>query len=203
VDDAQVGEVRSVRVLLLIATILAAACPPATAGYGDLYITVYGTIYGDGCTVWEPQGGGVLTVYVVFGLSGCVEEATFRLESGGGFAGVYLGETYPAGGALVGNTHDGIWWVSSGLVAPAVMAAVQYATDGTSPPCSWLEVVGWPEDEIVMRDCSGEAFAAQTFGKLTLNIEPWDEHTCAPQTWCLPVATDQTTWGRVKAMYTN
>jgi hypothetical protein len=71
-----------------------------------------------------------------------------------------------------------------------------YQVVGTSAPCATLEVVPYPgEDYLRAWDCSGNAVEARTFGPLWVNYIP----SCG-SLWCV-LATEETTWGRVKALY--
>jgi hypothetical protein len=154
----------------------------------------------------EPEGGGILTVYIFYNNNcgyGCITGAAFRLASGGGFTGTYIGETWHSGFALIGNIHDGVNAVSIDTYDPGLLASVQYMTDGMSPPCSWLKVVGWPEydDDIMVYRCDDQFLAAGTHGVLSINVSYEDRYTCDPIPWCAPVATHETTWGQIKSLY--
>jgi len=193
----------TVSLLLIVSSTIV---PTVALGYEDFAITAYGSAPAGACTVWEPEGGGVLTVYVIYenATVSCVTIAEFQVVAGGGFLGAYLGESYPDGFALSGNTQDGIVLVSLTCWSPSrstVLASIQYTTNGASPPCSWLEVVGLPDQDILVNTTTEGWQTARTYGKLSLNIDPWDGKTCGSQTWCVPVSTENTTWGRVKALY--
>jgi hypothetical protein len=212
-----------VRVLITVVTLIGVLvfAPRLVLAYDDFRLTVFPSTdkVGDNCSVFEPEGEGTLTVYVIYdnlAVTG-IEYAGFRLAQGGGFAGVYLGETYPdIGIAVTGNTQQGMWLLSPNGWYPwplsrNVLAVVQYTTTGSSPPCSWLEVVGWPDEEILVSSLvDGEYHVAHTFGKLSINVPesaPEPECPCGAQTWCWSscsgVATEPTTWGRIKALYTH
>jgi hypothetical protein len=191
------------RILVLgVLTMFVSVCSPVLSQTVGGYVTVYGTTGGshDGCTVWEPEGGGVLTVYVIHEWWSCIDEVGFRLTSGGGFAGTYLGETIHDAGAL-GNTQDGILIISVVASAPTLLATVQYTTDGTSPACSWLEVVAHPETGCMwVVDCGGYTHTITTAGKLSVNVVS-DPEVCS-HVWCwLPIGTEESTWGQIKALY--
>jgi hypothetical protein len=78
-----------------------------------------------------------------------------------------------------------------------LLATVSYMGYGTSEACSYL--VPAPRigmNFIVVHFCNSGSQPAPAAGPLFVNSNP----TCPP--WCV-VATEKTTWGRVKALYVD
>jgi len=150
------------------------------------------------CWLWEPQGGGIMSLRVIFDLSGfSITDAAFRVVTGGGFTGVYMGETV-FGDLWLGNTQDGLEVVLYQCHnSPLLLATVYYSTDGMSPSCAWLEVVGHPlyDNAIVVADCGSGMHEIHSCCRLTV-IRSWDDRRT-----CGLVPVEESTWGRVKALY--
>ena len=138
-----------------------------------------------------------LRVFFESGLNFPITAAAFRVVTGGGFTGVYVGETVPWE-MWRGNTQDGLEVVLGQCeFPPRLLATVQYSTDGMSPSCAWLEVVGHPlyDDAIVVADCNSGMHEIYTYCRLTV-IRSWDDRRT-----CGLVPVEESTWGRVKALY--
>jgi len=183
--------------LCLAATGFAQSRSVSDGGYFG-FITAYPDPSNRVSWLWEPQGGGLVNVYVFFDsfLGDPVSAAAFRLVTGGGFTGVYIGETV-FGSVWLGDTQDGIA-VQLGACynAPRLLVTVQYMTDGTSPSCSWLEVAGHPDyDAVAMVDCNDNLHFQVVSYKLVV-IRSWADRKA-----CGLVPVDKNTWGRIKALY--
>jgi hypothetical protein len=152
----------------------------------------------ESCIITEPVG--VMTVYVVCWALGtdCVLAVAFRVISGGGFTGTYLGETILHGLGF-GNTQDGIAVIGITQSLPVAVAAINYMTDGSSPPCSWLDTTADPGFGYEWDSCDGELLAWTGRGPLVVNA--WQAENQCENVWCLPVATEEHTWGKVKSLY--
>lgn len=161
------------------------------------------------CWITALDGGGIMTVYVVYesptdvaGLS-AVE---FQLIGCGGFNGTYLGETVNSW-VWFGNTQEGIQIpfdcvCATGAPCTYVLAVVEYLTDGSLPPCSYLETAPHPDSQIkatgpVFWDCDSNCYVTFSFSRLAVD-DPNDPSHCG----CL-VLTEETTWGRVKSLYSD
>jgi hypothetical protein len=150
------------------------------------------------CDIADAQPG-LATVSVVMRFSDTPTiGAAFRIGSGGGFAGVLVSEDYPD--SWYGNVTDGVqvgWRFCRDSRPPFELVRLTYQLDGTSAPCSFLEVLPYPgQSSILAQDCNGDVFPARTSGYMWINWEP----SCGHQ-WCSILATEPTTWGRVKALY--
>jgi hypothetical protein len=150
---------------------------------------------GGECTLADKQAG-QLTAYVIlyFGIN--VGEMRFRVETGGGFTGQLLTETY---GSLntIGNVTDGLGVFNLGCPPLERLVTLTYQTFGTSPPCSYLEVLPYPGDaEITAWDCDFNPMSVSTPGTTWVN----NNGSCG-LVWCSTVATRPSTWGKVKALY--
>jgi len=146
------------------------------------------------CTLIDADAS-LHTVYVVHNTGTGATAVLFALLNLGASGLTYVGEAV-APFVHVGNTQVelGVTYgeCRTGLV---LVCTVVYAGDGTSGSCSSLNVIGslivGMQAEAV--DCSfGSIFPAE--GRLIVN----PDETC-PCT--LPVAVEETTWGRVKALY--
>ena len=80
------------------------------------------------------------------------------------------------------------------LASPIVLVPINYFVHGTSAPCSFIDVVApLTTGQIEVVDCNNNllvATGARTF------VNP--DATCDCN---LPVPVEETTWGRVKALY--
>lgn len=125
--------------------------------------------------------------------------ARFRIGTSAGFTGVLVSVEY-APGTLVweGNVTDGILIYYDRLCSYFVhfpMMELTYLLTGTSEPCSYITVLPHPDE-------TSPLAGTCTFDMVEARVDPlwvnWDWSTCTP-----PVATEQTTWGRVKTLYRN
>jgi hypothetical protein len=130
--------------------------------------------------VHDPEGPGVWT-----------HAAWFMVSGGGGFTGVWIGDTTPyPNGVVVGASPTGIQTYYGGCVPPGHLLTITYMMSGTSAPDSYLEVLPDPEDPsmmILVVSCYGFEMMRCDGGRLTINPSG--------------VPTESTTWGRIKGMY--
>ena len=72
---------------------------------------------------------------------------------------------------------------------------VNYVPGGVTPPCSWISVVPDPSDPgIQFADCSSNTVYLPSAGQARVN----PDGTCS-----CTVPVNETTWGGIKALYTN
>ena len=132
---------------------------------------------------------------VYAGISGAV----FRIKTSAGFTGTLVSEEYPPGSIIwSGNVSDGVI-----IQLPVTFCAgnpyyditkMTFQLYGTSGPCSYLEIVAHPDSTTpVVWTCGLESVEPRVY-RLWVNYDHYNG--CPP-----PVATEQTTWGRVKALY--
>lgn len=127
-----------------------------------------------------------LSVYVVHtNFWNGVTYVRFSIEPTAGFTGVWIGETsqYLVLGT---STTDLSVTYAACLVDPVLVLTVTYQLFGSSSPCSGLKIAPAAGQPCVLTDlCFGERCVT---GRGTLQVN-------------CPVATEATTWGRVKALY--
>jgi len=123
--------------------------------------------------------------------------AYFRIGAGGGFTGVLVEETWASPTIHLGNVTDGAL-VNYGACRPDRFEIVRltYQVYGTSPPCSYLEVLPYPGDSsVLVVTCAGGEVATKPWGPLWVNYTP----QCGAA-WCV-LATESSSWGKIKALY--
>ncbi len=192
-----------VSVLAMLPVLVFAVCAPSTH-----FIGLGGDQWWQ-CWKYEPDGGGVISFFVFHHGADEMSGVQFRVVSGGGFAGQYLGETV-LGGISFGNSQDGItiWRLCDGGIYPGetMLMQVQYMTDGTSAPCSYLRVEAHPgvegqvEPGLLVWDCihTDECFVANG-GVILINPNMGGAHCDIP----CSVPVHETTWGQIKELYTE
>jgi hypothetical protein len=189
-------------VALAAAAVLGTAYTPASGqdSYNTGLLHLYSEYNGSTCFAVD-RSPGTLTVYVYHDAIGPDGAAGsyFRIVTGGGFTGEYLSESYGSH-ATLGSMRDGIHVIYDGacLDGPVWVAQISYTTYGTSPSCSYVAIVAHPDAAsgmIEVDDCN-YALHATPVSELRLMIN-WG-WSCQP--WCI-VATEETTWGKVKALY--
>ena len=150
------------------------------------------------CIVGDTHAGSI-SVSVASYASSLTPEALgayFRIGSGGGFTGVLVGERWGATFHL-GNVTDGAI-VAYEQCQPGRFEIVRltYQVYGTSPPCSYLEVLPHPDySSVIALTCAGGAVETKPWGPLWVNYAP----QCGAA-WCV-LATESSSWGKIKALY--
>jgi len=186
------------RGMILLGVILVLAGSLATpvrgqAGRINLFVD---SLYSK-CWHYEEYGTYDVHVYVVHqntpGATGC----RFKLKpSGSAFGWTYMSETSPY--TVTGNTRTGIT-VDYGacLASDILITTILYLKNAGSGYCTTLTPVADPaaaSGAIEVYDCNGNVLAGT--GQPLL-INPRDN--CS--VWCNVLPVDDTTWGRVKALY--
>jgi hypothetical protein len=135
---------------------------------------------------------GLLKVYVVHEYTSGAVASSFRIAASPGFTGTWVSDSSPFT-SILGTSQTGIYMSYGGCVfAPTLILEVTYALSGTSSTCSFLEVVNHPDQPFIMTpDCFADEPGPARGGKLIVN----------PNASCSTVATQPTTWGRVKSLY--
>jgi len=160
-------------------------------------ITVFADPAGSSCAIVD-QVPGLFTLYVLHTNMDGMVSSDFRVIESSGFHATYVNETVPP--IHVGSLQAGIS-VGYGacVVGPLLLGTITYAGDGTSVPCSTIDVVGNPNSVessyAWTQSCLFDILAAPQMGSLYVNPQAGQ---CGP--WCA-LATQPTTWGRVKALY--
>jgi hypothetical protein len=152
---------------------------------------------------------GIRTVYVRESFNFGSTAARFKLGLEPGSTWTYVSETHPFPSTL-GNTQTGISvCYGSCLVGNILIASVTYMSYGTDQNCSKVLIQPHPDAETVeIMKCDGNPNAAYS---RDLYIETSagfcgcpDAHLIpgiAKHFGCTPVATENSTWGAIKALY--
>ena len=188
-------------VQILIGCVFSMIPLAANAGWGGRV-----ELYSDGalsqCTLTD-TGPGVGDIYVFHRMSELtILDGTvgimFRLGSSAGFTGTWLEDIIPSGLLASGTSQsgiivgDGCWHDTDVIVLHA-----RYQMLGTSQSCSFIEVLprpGYPWIETVT--CGFGDFLPVDGDRIQVNPDA----SCPCE---IPVATESTTWGRIKAIYRN
>ena len=169
-----------------------------TAGlaYGQAgYIGLFTDVIATNCEVLD--AGGTVVIYAVHMATSGATYSQWKVEAGGGFGLVWIGDNLPFICIDCGNTQDGILvpYVGGCKTSPYVMLSINYLALGMSATCSWLKVVADPDaasGQIEMVDCGATVHPA---GGSILYVNP--DGSCQ----CGALATAETNWGKIKKLY--
>lgn len=188
--------------VLLVTLAVVCVCSIAFAQPPGGQIMIFADPLGTDCFP-KDRFPNVLQVYVVQIDAEGASGSQFKIETGGGFEGVFLGEELAlTRGLKQGNstTGTGIGYGEC-LVSPIHLLTLSYYCNGLSSECSYLEVTDAYEGErgeLTSVDCSLPPLRQETLGGRTyVNANP--SCPCEVAGALLPVY--ETTWGNVKAMY--
>jgi len=132
----------------------------------------------------------IVNLYVVYSGFNGATGLRFSIKPGPGFTGVWLGETTSFGKAGSSPTDISIGFASC-LPPPILVLTMTYQLFGTSSACSELRTAP-PDGFLVAIAADSDCF----FAELPIRDLQGLHVNC-------PVATEPTTWGRVKALYRN
>lgn len=173
----------------------------------DMYAASYGRImlYSDAglseCSLTN-MGSGITDVYVVHSTSGTdganldFTGIVLRLTPSTGFNGAWLEDIVPAGMSSNGTSPSGIG-IGYGTCRFGELLAlhVRYEMQGPSLSCSFVEAVPYPSYPWIIETTCGEGLEFPVDdGRIFVN----PDSSCPCEA---PLATEPTTWGRIKAMY--
>ena len=191
------------RFIIVISAVLAAGTVHAQSDY----IGIFTDGSYDNCE-FSDDSPDTLTAYVVhknMPFSTGSRASRFQVRSGGGFTGTWISEqvasyAWYSDPLAIGNSQDGVAvaYILC-LPSPILIVTVKYWCVGTSPPCSYLEVVPDPKsinDSIESVDCDYNLVLSTEGRRLYFNSDGTCD--CAEG---ISTATESTTWGRVKALY--
>lgn len=171
-----------------------------------------------GCEIFDTAPG-TYPVYVVHKFTPGAKASQFKIEPGVGFNMVYTGETSPFT-TVVGNSQIGVCIDYGACLASDILVlTIEYFGMGTSPACSWLEVVPHPnKTNIEVLDCAGRVYAS--YGNvLHVNTDSSCPCSCLRTTdpdtesmlldpgpveslfYCATSPTEKGSWGQIKALY--
>jgi hypothetical protein len=168
---------------------------PFTALAGAGYLAIHGDEQGTSCDIANPAPGALVTVYVFheFGIPGeSAAESRFRIEVPSGWS--FITFTATAGYTPVGDARSDLSVGYPACVsAPVKIGSVLYISTPGAPPCTQLRME--PPDRfpsILAFDCSFVEYSTVGQGVV---INP--QGSCC----CQCLATEPSTWGRVKGLY--
>jgi hypothetical protein len=164
-------------------------------------VGLYADVYGWNCAIQDLASPGILTIHVVH---------TAPHEAGCDFAApkpaCMIGATYVEDvspfSAVIGNSQTGVS-VAYGTchTGPVLVMSIRYLTQGTIKDCCYYPVIAdpnslWP-GHITVTDCTPgiPLVLSATGSSLVVN----ENATCS----CANVTVHETTWGRVKALYST
>ncbi|NIO28521.1 MAG: hypothetical protein GTO29_08210 [Candidatus Latescibacteria bacterium] len=182
------------RVLLLaVFSILIGSVVTAQPGSIGLFADPGGTT----CDVYDEPG--TVTVYVLHLSSPGATGSCFRVDwLSWGVTMMYMCETVTPPYLSIGSSDAGIAIAyGSCVVSPHMILAIQFCALGTTPPCSYIQVVAdttyYDVPGIWVRDCGTPPSTLRARGGDAV-INP--DATC----YC-DVPVEETSWGRVKLLY--
>ncbi len=161
---------------------------------------------------FHDDGSGIQSVYVIHDSPSGTQGCRFRLEMDPGVTMTYLSEVHYT--QATGNTQEGlVACYGECVVDPILVATVYYMSFGTSVDCSAIHVVPHPDAETIDQvACHGYPAGVVAAHDLFVYSGVPDYCFCAdtrtfPGTpgasTCAPLAVQESTWGRVKALYRN
>jgi len=180
------------KILRLVTIMMLAAMAPTSDSHATRIELFSDSTFTDSTLVdLEPRH---FDVYVVHKneSGGVLSGSDFSVAASSGFDATYLGDSRHAG-IYLGTTFEGIS-VGYGTCAqtPVLAVVMSFFGNGTSQPCSYLEVAPHPEiGAIVWHDCVPNDKPPGDGGRLWVN--------CTGP----PVPTEESTWGRIKDLYTG
>lgn len=180
------------------ALFLAVACllASATASIASR-LALYSDAAMSQCSLTDTNAG-IADVYVVhreLPFQGAVG-SVFEVAASAGFVGTWLEDISPAGLTRNGTSQSGIAVGYGGVCkfTDLLILHVRYQMQGTSTPCSFLQASPYPGFPwIFTTTCGDDTELPVEGGRLIVNAD----QTCP----CGTVATQPSTWARIKAMY--
>jgi len=187
--------------LILIATVLVVAIP-ATASAQFGVIGVYTDQMASGCEIVD-GGQGVVTLYVVHTLGAGAAAVVFMVQPSAGFGATYITDSHPFE-VSIGDSQTGIAIAyTECLSGTIVVLGVTYLFLGTSETCSYLDVVGDPDephypDDPVVVDCGvpPDGPNKYPFPGYRFMVNPDETCRCVS-----PLPVRESTWGQIKSLY--
>jgi hypothetical protein len=184
---------KNIKLLLLTAVVLIVRAPMSSAQVGQLEMfadrnastcVLAHTQYVESVFIFQTKGGNTTGV------------AYFKAPKPACWNTTWLSDVQPLAGSRVGNSQTGILDVAMGQCAPlpAFVLEIQYLAGGTSTPCCNYPLLPISVHSLVYTGC-GFNEIPMTIGR-SVTINP--DASCPCQ---LPVATESSTWGRVKSLY--
>ena len=188
-------------VIVILLLVLAGAIPHVVEAAVGGRLALYSDAGLAQCTLTDTSPG-VADVYVVHSVQGSpvvvlgVVGISFALTPSAGFDGTWLEDIVPAGLGANGTSPSGkrvaslTCWFNDKL-----LLHVRYQMQGGSSSCSFLQAVPYPGDPWIEALTCGYGESIPVDGD-RIFVNPDSSCPCD-----VPVATESTTWGRIKAMY--
>jgi hypothetical protein len=191
------GDVRRRVVFVAVAAIIFLSFVQNGSFAQSATITVFADEIGSSCTIVDDSER-LFDLHVIAKVVGwTLYGLRFRLADSPGFTADYVSETIYAE-AFSGDLPSGLFAGYSCVNGLLHVATVTYLGHGTSQPCSYLEILPYPQSETgsaEIMDCYFDVYPAASEGPLLVNATPGQ---CEP--WCT-IAARETTWGAVKSLY--
>jgi hypothetical protein len=187
----------------LIAATPARSQPGSVSIFGDPELT--------DCNIHDTVG--IVDVYVAHLWSGPTEGVRFRVDPYPGFEMVYLAEESPY--LTLGLSLNGVTvCYDACLSSPGLILTLRFFGQGLTPPCTYIRVVGHPEDDAVLvLDCDANVMYGSGG---TAIVHPTPECLClagpgaaaikgkakqpSPD-FCYWVPVERSSWGMIKSLY--
>jgi hypothetical protein len=185
----------------VIALALLLCAGTSSAQTGGL-VGLYSDAYWSDCNL-SAAADVMATVYVVHSSASQANGLQFRVISN--WDNFTVANVVYGGNVAVGDLFTGVSVTYGACRAlPYLVATLTFVPLDTPPSCSILRVIGDPASEtgqVEVIDCSFQKLTA--YGSyLCVNTSPPCCTIGGPDPGCeLPVATDETTWGEIKALY--
>lgn len=180
--------------MLFVTLVLVATASLAFAQPG--FLGMFGDQQGTDCNLWDVMPG-LCTYYVVHVGTPGATASQFSAPQPGCHLAIYLSDTqmFPV---TIGNSQNGVAiGYGACLGSPILVLMVNYFCQGLTPPCCTYRVLPDPNNptgQIDVVDCNGSLLAA---AGLCAVINPTSDCPC----WATP--TKESTWGKVKSLYSE
>ena len=161
-------------------------------------ISVFGDASGSVCTIQDDTPA-TFTLYVLHTNMSGTFVSNLRVLEGSGFDATYVSEVVPF--IHIGDLRTGLSIAYGGCTAgPLLLGSLVFAGQGTSQSCSTVDTTGnpdWPgipTSYPITETCNGDVLPAPSVGPLYVNAGVGCQPRCT-------VATESSTWGKVKSLY--
>jgi hypothetical protein len=169
----------------------------AGAAFGQAgYIGLYADPEGINCSVSD-DGSGQVTAYVIHRAASGTTGSQWKIEASDGFDMTYVGESLSY--VAMGNTQSGISMsYGSCLGSQILLCTITYVSNGSSSPCSYLQVVADPNSDSGAIEVMNCASQKNPGNGSRLYVNPDGSCACGQVN---PI--EETDWGRIKAMFAD
>jgi hypothetical protein len=165
-------------------------------------ITLYADAAGTDCSVSETIPG-IVSVHIFHVGTGRRRSSFFTAPKPACWTGaVWAGDVFPPGMAFIGNTQVdfSVHYGASCRDLPTFIGTINFFVTSTGPSCCEYPVLPMSNSEIpgsvFTADCSVPFSSLYAIGGGKVTINETEDCPCNP-----PLAIEESTWGRVKALY--